>query len=101
MEHSYIDEHAIAERYLSRSLAPEDRDGFERHLVDCQECADRIMLANMFRAHQRNGINHAVEGPPAALIVRFKPLQLMWMLLVSVLLLGAIVFVVLRVFARA
>jgi len=129
MEHTYIDEHSVAERYVTRRLTPEERDDFERHLVDCQECADRIVLANMFRARQQNGVRPAepVPGPGpslyptppsralagvaredvdpedaavAALVIRVKPRQLLWTAMVSAVLLLAMVFLVLRVFAR-
>lgn len=53
MDHRYIDDHSVAQRYLDHSLSPEERNQFEAHLVDCQECADRLLLAEMF--HARNG----------------------------------------------
>ena len=124
MEHAYIDEHSIAERYISRRLTVQERDEFERHLVDCQECADRIVLANMFRAHQLNGIveaekHAAAKSPPAprppepqaetplvnqlnepaAMVVRIKPKQLAVTLGVSLLAITVIVFAVLKLFS--
>lgn len=53
MDHRYIDDHSVAERYLDHTLPPGERSRFEAHLVDCQECTDRILLAEMF--HSRNG----------------------------------------------
>lgn len=53
MDHRYIEERSVAERYLDHSLAPWERQEFEAHLVDCQECIDRVLLAEMF--HNRNG----------------------------------------------
>lgn len=53
MNHRYIDEHAVAERYVKHALPSAERAVFEAHLVDCQECADRLLLAQMF--HARNG----------------------------------------------
>jgi anti-sigma factor RsiW len=117
MEHAFIDKHSIAERYISRRLKPEEREEFEQHLVNCQECADRIVLANMFRAQQLNGLKcpdpHAphVEPPapvpqrtnlhePAALVVRVKPKQLAVALLISLLALAVIVFAVLKLFSN-
>lgn len=134
MDHHYIDEHAVAERYLGNTLALEDREAFERHLVDCQECADRLLLAGMFHARLGNGAgashgtthgathgaahgspqdagalrgpaalesrrawndpralkDNVESGPPPALFVRVKPLQLLWILLISAFLLVAI-----------
>ena len=47
MDHSYIDQNAIADRYVRRTLPDAERASFEAHLVDCQECADRVLLAEM------------------------------------------------------
>jgi anti-sigma factor RsiW len=118
MEHAFIDKHSIAERYISRRLKPEEREEFEQHLVNCQECADRIVLANMFRAQQLNGLKcpdpHAppVEPPTPvpqphtslheapALVVRVKPKQLVVALAISLLALAVIVFAVLKFFSN-
>jgi anti-sigma factor RsiW len=64
MDHRYIDDRSLAERYLDHSLPPPERGEFEAHLVDCQECTDRVLLAEMF--HNRNG---ALKPKPAAEIV--------------------------------
>src|SRR5579864_4005245 len=48
MDHAYIDANAIADRYVRRTLPAGDRAAFEAHLVDCQECSDRVLLAEMF-----------------------------------------------------
>jgi anti-sigma factor RsiW len=50
MNHQYIDQHDIAGQYLRKELAGPDRDAFQAHLVDCAECADRVLLAEMFHA---------------------------------------------------
>jgi len=59
MDHRHIDEQQVAERYVKHTLAAAERAAFEAHLVDCQECADRLLLAEMF--HARNG---AIKGAP-------------------------------------
>ena len=59
MDHRFIDQNAIAERYLRHALAPSDRVKFETHLVDCPECRDRLLLAEMF--HARNGSSAIVD----------------------------------------
>lgn len=87
MDHHYIDEHAVAERYLENTLSPEDRVEFEAHFVDCQECMDRLLLAGMF---------HAREGQckplplRARFVAQFEPWQLIIMLAVAAVLLLAI-----------
>jgi anti-sigma factor RsiW len=83
MDHRYIDEHSVAGRYLDHKLTAAERAEFEAHLVDCQECADRVLLAEMF--HSRNGnktVNpsrpeKAAEPP---LRVRFVSLLTPWQL---------------------
>jgi hypothetical protein len=59
MDHQYIDANAVAERYLGNRLRLKEREDFERHLVDCQECADRLLLAGMFHARMGNGVRAA------------------------------------------
>ena len=49
MDHAYIDSYAVADRYVKRTLPTSERAAFEAHLVDCQECSDRVLLAEMLR----------------------------------------------------
>jgi hypothetical protein len=99
MDHHYIDRNAVAERYLQHVLAPEERAAFETHLVDCTECTDRLLLAEMF--HARNGAAPTPSAPKAAhledplpLRVRFVALLRPWQLL-TILVLAAMILVVL------
>jgi anti-sigma factor RsiW len=94
MDHGYIDDHSVTERYLDHALTPAERTEYEAHLVDCQECTDRLLLAEMF--HNRNGAVKPQTPPqvanlpprvadlPEALRVRFvrqfTPLQLVLIL---------------------
>jgi hypothetical protein len=76
VDHQYIDEHALAEGYLDHLLSPEERREFEAHLVDCQECRDRLLLAEMF--HARNGVPKPIQlieaapAPPVT-VTKLKP----------------------------
>lgn len=45
MTHAEIDERQIPELYLMGKLPPEDAAGFEEHYLHCQECLDRLELA--------------------------------------------------------
>ena len=65
MDHRYIEERSVAERYLDHSLTSPERQEFEAHLVDCQECIDRLLLAEMF--HNRNGNNASRAQVPQIL----------------------------------
>jgi len=53
MEHSYIEDHHIADRYLSGKLSIEERARFEEHFVDCPECLDRLQTIDHFSAGLR------------------------------------------------
>ncbi|MEQ1946597.1 MAG: zf-HC2 domain-containing protein [Bryobacteraceae bacterium] len=52
MNHRYIDETSVAERYIDNRLRPQERWEFEAHLKDCDECADRVQLARLFLEQQ-------------------------------------------------
>jgi len=52
MDHRYIDENGVAERYLEHALPTDEHDAFESHLVACEECADRLLLAQIFLEHR-------------------------------------------------
>jgi anti-sigma factor RsiW len=96
MDHRYIDEHSVAERYLDRKLSAKERVAFEAHVVDCQECTDRLMLAEMF--HARNGFVQKAPQPVreqemplrARFIAHFRPWQLVVIFAAAALLLLAI-----------
>ena len=64
MDHRYIDEHSLAEGYLDHRLPLEERREFEAHLVVCEECRDRLLLAEMF--HARNGVPKPIQLLEAA-----------------------------------
>ncbi len=53
MEHSYINNHHIAEGYLSGKLSVDERMRFEEHFVDCAECHDRLRTIDYFRSGLR------------------------------------------------
>ncbi|HEU0176595.1 MAG TPA: zf-HC2 domain-containing protein [Blastocatellia bacterium] len=53
MEHSYIEDHHIADRYLSGKLSIKERMRFEEHFVDCAECLDWLQTIDDFRAGLR------------------------------------------------
>ena len=61
MDHEFIDKFAIADRYVRRTLPSAERAEFEAHLVDCQECPDRVLLAEMLR---NGGVTPIPVGTP-------------------------------------
>ena len=81
MDHAYIDANSIAERYLHHVLSPQDLREFEEHIVDCQECADRLLLAEMF--HARNGHKAKPDTRTVARVVLYKPKRVILMLIAA------------------
>jgi hypothetical protein len=45
MDHAYIEEHQIADRYVLGTLPADEADRFEDHYLSCPECLDRLNLA--------------------------------------------------------
>jgi len=56
MEHSYIEEHNIADRYLLGKLSDEERMRFEEHFADCLQCRDLLETTDDFRTGLRTVI---------------------------------------------
>jgi hypothetical protein len=48
MDHDFIDGNLVPELFLKKALAPELREAFEAHKEHCEECQDRLLLAEMF-----------------------------------------------------
>jgi hypothetical protein len=78
MDHQYIDQNNIAGRYLRKELPTSERDKFQAHMVDCAECSDRVLLAEMF---ERNGgtlpgVAAPEQAVPAFLSIKQEQLPL-------------------------
>src|SRR5579863_5803121 len=103
MNHRYIDEFSVAERYVENALPPEERVAFEEHLVDCQECTDRLLLAEMFHARMPNGAGppSAPSGAQSTLVLRAKPWKLVVLAIIALLALSIPAFVMIHVFLRS
>lgn len=83
MDHAYIDANSMAERYLNHALPPDELRAFEEHIVDCQECGDRLLLAEMFHAH--NGHKSKPDQKMAARVVLYQPKRVMMILIAAAL----------------
>lgn len=44
MDHTYVEEHQIADRYVMGTLPPDEAERFENHYLSCPECLDRLEL---------------------------------------------------------
>lgn len=96
MDHAYIEDQRVAERYLLKDLTDRDRTAFEAHFPDCPECLDRLALAELFRT-SRNGSPPAEE--PAQVVNSEPDIQQVRRprLVRSLLWLGAAAFVLLAI----
>ena len=45
MDHTYIEENQVADRYVQGTLPADEADRFENHYLSCPECLDRLDLA--------------------------------------------------------
>ena len=69
MDHSYIDEQQVAERYLTHSLNEEHLASFSNHSAWCEECQDRLQLAEMWLAEQSQPKAEPAFAAPATLTI--------------------------------
>jgi anti-sigma factor RsiW len=54
MNHDYIEEHQIADRYVRGTLPPDEAERFEDHYLSCPQCLERLALAeSMQRGFKR------------------------------------------------
>jgi hypothetical protein len=48
MNHCYVDERALPERFLTGTLPPDEHCAFALHYQECEECRDRVELARIW-----------------------------------------------------
>lgn len=92
MDHSYIDEHQVAERYLMGKLPPDEAARFEEHSMSCAECLDRLETAEKLQAGLRAVAAREVAGEAVKLgllarLARYRmaPLALTGLLVAAIL----------------
>jgi hypothetical protein len=66
MDHNEAVRQKATERYLLNELAPEERDQFEEHLFDCQECALDVRAAAMFVEQSKAVLSEAPAPSPVS-----------------------------------
>src|SRR3954454_21679209 len=49
MDHTYIENNSLVERYHQGLLPPEEEARFEEHFVGCPECTEQLELARGFQ----------------------------------------------------
>src|SRR5262245_38524356 len=48
MNHGYIDQFDLIDRYLMGKLTDDESAQFEEHYADCQQCADNLLMTKNF-----------------------------------------------------
>lgn len=67
MDHGEATQMMAAERYLMDELTPEQRDAFEQHVFECQECALDLRAGAAFISEAKNQLPEltAAQAPPS------------------------------------
>jgi putative zinc finger protein len=73
MDHETAVKLMASERYLLRELSPDQRDEFEEHFFDCQECAEDVRAAAAFRANAKAVFEHELEPSGAGGVTAPQP----------------------------
>ena len=79
MEHSEATRLMAAERYLLNELTPEQRQSFEDHFFDCQECALEVQAGNGFIHHSKEIFAEPVAVPAAAPVREARASWFAWL----------------------
>lgn len=66
MNHQYVEQHNIADRYLMRQLSAQEREQFEAHYFDCELCLRRLEVTEKFRRGLQQLSAEEVAGLRAA-----------------------------------
>ncbi len=75
MDHSYIEEHQVVDRYLLKQLTGEEAVRFEDHYVHCQQCLDQLEVAEQLQ----RGFKQAVAVDAARVDVTRRLGVLAWL----------------------
>ena len=68
MDHDFIQERNIAERYILGRLEPSELARFEEHFIDCQQCIETLETSGMLRDGLRR-----MEAKPAVPMMPRRP----------------------------
>jgi hypothetical protein len=79
MDHTESIRLMAAEKYLLGELTPEQRDQFEEHFFDCQECALDVRAGAALVEHSKVVLAEPVAVSPARTPVAAKPGPFAWL----------------------
>jgi hypothetical protein len=87
MEHKYINEAGLIDRYLTRKLSAEESAAFEEHFVDCQQCVGDLnatkALMEGLRVVAADGSAQRTGTERRDLFWWLKPTRSRWSLLLA------------------
>src|SRR3954462_530887 len=75
MEHAHVVKNYEIEKYLLDELSPAERDDFEAHIFDCEECALDLRLTDAFMQLARKELQRAPANRPVTESRRGKLLE--------------------------
>lgn len=79
MNHDQALQQKATERYLLDELDPDERDQFEEHLFDCQDCALDVRAASMFVEQSKAILSESPAPAPVRVTVPAqRPAWLSW-----------------------
>ncbi len=79
MDHTESIRLMAAEKYLLGELTPEQREQFEEHFFDCQECALDLRAAAALVEHSKVVLAEPVAASPVRMPVPAKPRPFAWL----------------------
>jgi hypothetical protein len=63
MDHSYIEEASLADRYVRGRMPVAERVAFEEHFLDCRECLEQLEIARSFMEGVKIAATGVAERP--------------------------------------
>jgi hypothetical protein len=78
MDHQEATRRGAVEKYLLNELAPPERDEFEEHFFDCQECAADLSTTAAFLDEAKRELKRSPGARPAPRIVKKSPFAFFW-----------------------
>ncbi len=79
MEHSEAIRLMAAERYLLNELSPEQRQSFEEHFFECQECALEVQAGDAFVQHSKKIFGETPAPVPAPRVRETRSGWMAWL----------------------
>jgi Putative zinc-finger len=96
MDHAYIQEHQVVDRYVMGRLTEAEADRFEDHYLTCDECLRNLNLAQQFQSGFRQVAAEEAVGLMAVLAAAFRSRRSLGLGLALALVLAAFTLLLVR-----